>query len=36
MDELFDFIVARIMQHIGIEHTLGPQWQAGEIVPPPS
>lgn len=36
MDELIDFIVGRILQHIGIEHTLGPQWQAGEIVPPPS
>lgn len=36
MDELIDFVVARVLQHVGVAHSLGPQWQAGEIVPPPS
>lgn len=33
IDELVDFIVGRILQHLGIDHTLGPQWKAGEIAP---
>ena len=33
MEELFDFIAARILQHLGIAHTIGPQWRAGEIRP---
>jgi flavin prenyltransferase len=30
MDELFDFVVGRILSHIGVEHRLGPRWQSGE------
>ncbi len=33
IDELVDFIVGRILQHLGIDHALGPQWKAGEIAP---
>ena len=33
IEELFDFIVARILQHLGIEETIGPRWRAGEIEP---
>jgi hypothetical protein len=31
MEELFDFIVARVLQHLGIEHAMGPVWRSGEI-----
>lgn len=30
VDELIDFIVGRILSHIGVEHGLGPRWQSGE------
>lgn len=30
IDDLVDFVVARILQHLGIEHALGPRWQSGE------
>lgn len=33
MEELFDFIAARVLQHLGIAHTIGPEWRAGEIRP---
>lgn len=33
IDDLVDFIVGRILQHLGVDHALGPQWTAGEIVP---
>ncbi len=33
IEDLIDFIVGRILQHLGVEHTLGPQWRAGEIAP---
>lgn len=33
IDDLIDFIVGRILQHLDIPHTLGPQWRAGEITP---
>lgn len=36
IDDLVDFIVGRILQHVGVAHTLGPQWRAGEITPPAS
>ncbi|MGH7505825.1 MAG: UbiX family flavin prenyltransferase [Longimicrobiales bacterium] len=28
--ELIDFIVARVLSHLGIEHVLGPRWTSGE------
>jgi flavin prenyltransferase len=31
IDDLIDFVVGRILQHVGVEHTLGPQWRAGEL-----
>ena len=34
IDDLIDFIVGRILQHVGVTHALGPQWRAGEITPP--
>ena len=30
MDDLFDFIVGRILSHLGVPHGIGPRWQAGE------
>lgn len=33
IEELIDFVVARILQHLGIEHEIGPRWRAGEITP---
>lgn len=30
IDDLIDFVVGRVLSHIGIEHTLGPRWQSGE------
>lgn len=30
IEELVDFIVARILQHLGIESDLGPRWRSGE------
>jgi flavin prenyltransferase len=30
LEELFDFIVGRILSHVGVEHRLGPRWQSGE------
>jgi flavin prenyltransferase len=30
IDDLVDFIVARILSHVGVEHSLGPRWASGE------
>lgn len=30
MDDLYEFIVARVLSHLDVPHTLGPRWQAGE------
>ena len=30
IDDLVDFIVGRVLSHLGIEHALGPRWQSGE------
>ncbi len=32
VDELVDFVVARVLSHLGVEHDLGPRWQSGEPV----
>lgn len=28
--DLLDFVVARVLTHLGIEHPIGPRWQSGE------
>ena len=30
IDDLVDFVVARVLSHLGLEHGLGPRWRAGE------
>lgn len=30
VDDLIDFIVGRILSQLGVDHQLGPRWQAGE------
>jgi 4-hydroxy-3-polyprenylbenzoate decarboxylase len=30
IDDLIDFIVGRVLSHVGIEHDLGPRWRSGE------
>ncbi|MEO5510380.1 MAG: flavin prenyltransferase UbiX [Longimicrobiales bacterium] len=30
MEDLYDFIVGRVMSQLGIEHRIGPRWQSGE------
>jgi 4-hydroxy-3-polyprenylbenzoate decarboxylase len=30
MEELIDFVVARVLSHMGVDHDLGPRWQSGE------
>jgi 4-hydroxy-3-polyprenylbenzoate decarboxylase len=30
MDDLYDFIVGRVLSQLGIEHRIGPRWQSGE------
>lgn len=30
IDDLVEFIVGRILSHLGVEHALGPRWQSGE------
>ncbi|MEX0893983.1 MAG: flavin prenyltransferase UbiX [Gemmatimonadota bacterium] len=30
IDELIDFVVGRILMHVGVEHSLGPRWESGE------
>lgn len=33
IDDLIDFVVGRIMSHLGVDHELGPRWQSGEPRP---
>jgi 4-hydroxy-3-polyprenylbenzoate decarboxylase len=33
VDDLIDFVVARILDQLGIDHTLGPRWGAGRSAP---
>jgi 4-hydroxy-3-polyprenylbenzoate decarboxylase len=30
IDDLVDFIVGRVLSHIGVTHALGPEWRSGE------
>jgi 4-hydroxy-3-polyprenylbenzoate decarboxylase len=30
IDELVDFVVGRILSHLGVPHSMGPRWQRGE------
>jgi 4-hydroxy-3-polyprenylbenzoate decarboxylase len=30
MDDLYDFVVGRILSQLGVEHRIGPSWQSGE------
>jgi 4-hydroxy-3-polyprenylbenzoate decarboxylase len=30
IDDLLDFVVARILDHLGVDNGLGPRWEAGE------
>ncbi len=32
IDDLVDFIVARVLDHLGVEHTIGARWGGGEII----
>jgi flavin prenyltransferase len=34
IDDLIDFVVARILDHLGIENGLGTRWRQGEQAPP--
>ena len=31
IEELVDFVVARILDHLGVEHRLGVRWRSGEV-----
>ncbi|CAA9342803.1 MAG: Flavin prenyltransferase UbiX [uncultured Gemmatimonadetes bacterium] len=31
IDDLVDFVAARILDHLGVEHTVGRRWQSGEV-----
>jgi flavin prenyltransferase len=33
LEDLFDFIVGRILSHVGVEHHIGPRWTSGELPP---
>jgi flavin prenyltransferase len=30
IDDLIDFVVGRILSHLGVHHRIGPRWQSGE------
>jgi 4-hydroxy-3-polyprenylbenzoate decarboxylase len=30
IDDLVDFVAARILDHLGVEHTVGRRWKSGE------
>ncbi|MGI9188631.1 MAG: UbiX family flavin prenyltransferase [Longimicrobiaceae bacterium] len=30
VEEMVDFVVARILDHVGVEHTVGKRWKSGE------
>lgn len=31
VDDLVEFIVARVLSHLGVTHDLGPRWESGEV-----
>ncbi len=31
MEDLYDFVVGRVLSQLGIEHRIGPRWQSGEM-----
>jgi flavin prenyltransferase len=31
VEDLVDFVVGRVLSHVGVEHGLGPRWQSGEV-----
>lgn len=31
IDDLVDFVVARVLDHLGVDHALGPRWNSGEL-----
>ncbi len=33
IEDLIDFVVGRILQHLGIELAVGPRWKSGEVTP---
>jgi len=33
LEDLIDFIVGRILSHLGVEHAVGPVWRRGETAP---
>jgi 4-hydroxy-3-polyprenylbenzoate decarboxylase len=34
VDDLVDFVVARVLDQLGIEHALGPRWGSARLAPP--
>jgi flavin prenyltransferase len=30
IDDMVDFVVARILDHLGVEHAVGTRWKSGE------
>jgi flavin prenyltransferase len=34
--DLVDFIVARVLDQLGVEHSLGPRWGEARVTPPPT
>jgi 4-hydroxy-3-polyprenylbenzoate decarboxylase len=34
IEDLVDFVVARVLDQLGVEHTLGPRWGAGRGATP--
>ena len=34
--ELVDFVVARVLDQLGVEHSLGPRWGEARVTPPPT
>jgi len=36
VQELVDFIVARVLDQLGVEHSLGPRWGEARVTPPPT
>lgn len=35
VDDLVDFVVARVLDHLGVEHRIGRRWRSGEQAAPP-
>jgi 4-hydroxy-3-polyprenylbenzoate decarboxylase len=36
IDDLVDFVAARILDHLGVEHSVGRRWKSGEAPASPS